>query len=216
MRDPMHRKQRILSYVSAVLLLMSVANQSAADTGESLPMILANNSGDAETWLPDFSFAGYRNGNEPLPVSAGTVVDVDQYGAVANDHDDDTRAILAALEKAHSIEGPVIVRFSAGRYRVTGVLKIEQSNIVLQGKGSGIGGTTLWFPRPLNQLDKSSSLDELRKYLVDLDKRQREPDRNLDEYFSEYSWSGGFIWIQKARYPRKPLTSLSSTRKSKR
>ncbi|MFK7888523.1 MAG: hypothetical protein AB8G16_16800, partial [Gammaproteobacteria bacterium] len=42
-----------------------------------------------------------------------------------------------------------------------------------------------------------TSLDELRKYIVDLNKRQREPNKNLDEYFSEYSWSGGFVWIQK-------------------
>jgi hypothetical protein len=49
----------------------------------------------------------------------------------------------------------------------------------------------------LNQVDKSTSLDELRKYIVQLDKRQKEPDLNLNEYFSEYSWSGGFIWIQK-------------------
>ena len=46
-------------------------------------------------------------------------------------------------------------------------------------------------------VDRSASLDELREYLVKLDKRQVEPDKNLNDYFSEYSWSGGFIWIQK-------------------
>ena len=163
----------------------------------SLPNILSQQTSGTERFLPDFSYAGYRNGAEELPVASGELILVEEFGAVANDEADDTRAIKAAIAKANETSGPVIVRFGAGRYRITEVLKIERSNIVLQGQGSGPGGTTLFFPRPLNQVDKSTSLDELRKYIVDLDKRQREPDKNLDEYFSEYSWSGGFLWIQK-------------------
>ena len=128
---------------------------------------------------------------------SGQVIEVDEFGAQADDEADDTKAVLTAIAEAHDTSGPVIIRFGAGRYQITEVLKIERSNITLQGQGSGPGGTTLWFPRPLGQVDKSTSLDELRKYIVDLDKRQREPENNLDEYFSEYSWSGGYIWIQK-------------------
>ena len=164
---------------------------------DAFPEILSQATVGNGDYLPDFSYAGYRNGAETLPQASGKVIRVDEFGAKANDGVDDTKAIIAAIAAANDTSGPVIVRFGPGRYRVTDVLKIERSDIVLQGQGSGPGGSTLWFPRPLNQVDNSTSLDELRKYLVDLDKRQREPDKNLDDYFSEYSWSGGFIWIQK-------------------
>ena len=183
--------------LGALIVIAIACTASVHAEDQVLPKILSENTPGAENFLPDFSYAGYRNGMAELPVPSGTVILVDDFGATANDESDDTKAVLAALEKAHDTKGPVIVRFGPGRYRITEVLKIERSNIVMQGQGSGVGGTTLWFPRPLNQVDKSASLDELRKYLVDLDKRQREPDKNLDEFFSEYSWSGGFIWIQK-------------------
>ncbi len=150
-----------------------------------------------ENFLPDFSFAGFANGLLEIPAASGTVVLVDEHGGSANDDVDDTKAVLAAVKHAITIDGPVIIRFSAGEYRISEVVRIERSDLVLQGAGSGPGGTRLHFPRPLNQIDKSTSLDELRKYLVQLDKRQVEPDKNLNDYFSEYSWSGGFIWIQK-------------------
>ena len=150
-----------------------------------------------DNYLPDFSFAGYGNGLPALPEASGTVVRVDDFGASADDGIDDTKAVLAAISHANDVAGPVIVRFSAGRYIVSEVLKIERSDFVLQGAGSGTGGTTLHFPRPLKLVDSSTSLDELRQYLVRLDKREVDPDRNLDDYFSEYSWSGGFIWIQR-------------------
>ncbi|MDJ0656772.1 MAG: glycosyl hydrolase family 28-related protein [Xanthomonadales bacterium] len=148
-------------------------------------------------YLPDFSYAGYANGNRAIPEAKGTVVEVAAFGAEADDGKDDTQAVQAAIAHANSVKGPVIVRFGAGSYRISGVLKIERSDFVLQGAGSGEGGTLLYFPRPLNQVDKSKSLDELRQYIVKLDKRQKEPEMNIDEYFSEYSWSGGFIWVQK-------------------
>ena len=90
---------------------------------------------------------------------------------------------------------PVIVRFEQAPTE-SSVLKITRSNFVLQGQGAGEQGTRLHFPRPLKHIDKSKALDELRAYRK-LDKRQIEPDSNIDEYFSEYSWSGGFIWVQK-------------------
>ena len=170
-----------------------VAGQSKGELPEllSIETIVRNN------YLPDFSFAGYKNGLFAIPEASGTLVKVDDFGASANDEIDDTKAVLAAISHANDVAGPVIVQFSVGRYVISEVLKIERSDFVLQGAGSGSGGTLLHFPRPLNQVDRSTSLDELRQYLVKLDKRQIEPDKNLDDYFSEYSWSGGFIWIQK-------------------
>ena len=178
-----------------ILLLLAVASSGFAN---ELPVILDSASGSETPYLPDFSYAGYKNGAADIPGATGTVVKVDDFGAIAGDGKDDSKAVLEALSHAHSLAGPVVVRFGPGRYRISEVLKIGRSDFVLQGSGSGKGGTTLHFPRPLNQVDDSSSLDELREYIVKLDKRQKEPNLNLDEYFSEYSWSGGFIWIQKA------------------
>jgi len=187
----------ILSPIAISFLWGSPTFAGTDSIPERIPEILSNGTTANQRYLPDFSYAGYRNGTEKLPQPSGKVIRVDDHGARADDDVDDTKAVRSAIAKANETRGPVIVRFGAGRYEITGVLKIERSDIVLQGHGSGPGGTTLWFPRPLNQVDKGKSLDELRKYIVDLDKRQREPERNLDEYFSEYSWSGGFIWIQK-------------------
>lgn len=167
------------------------------DESRTLLHILQIDSNAKEHYLPDFSFAGYANGLKKIPVADGVIVHVDDHGAIPNDGKDDSKAVLAAIAHANSIAESVVVRFDAGRYRLSEVLRVERSNIVLQGAGSGENGTTLFFLRPLNQVDHSKSLDELRKYLVDLDKRQVEPANNLDDYFSEYSWSGGFIWVQK-------------------
>ena len=183
--------------IGVAIFLLCPSILVANPAGTELPAILSIETIRQESYLPDFSFAGYENGLGTVPQATGTVVSVDDFGAAADDGIDDTKAILAAVAKATDVAGPVIVRFSAGRYRISEVVKIERSDFVMQGAGAGPGGTLLHFPRPLKQVDRSPSLDELREYLVKLDKRQVEPDKNLDEYFSEYSWSGGFIWIQK-------------------
>ena len=187
----------LFSTLGLIILFSCPPVLVAGQSRGKLPALLSQETISRDNYLPDFSFAGYGNGLSAIPEASGTLVRVDDFGAAANDGIDDTKAVLAAISHAHDIAGPVIVRFSAGRYIVSEILRIERSDFVLQGAGSGSGGTLLHFPRPLNQVDRSTSLNELRRYLVQLDKRQVEPDRNLDDYFSEYSWSGGFIWIQK-------------------
>lgn len=186
-----------IAIVSAAILTQSSAVVADQGGNGDLPALLSLATIMQENYLPDFSFAGYSNGAVDIPIATGSIIEVDDFGAVPSDGKDDTKAILAAVAHAHAQHQPVVVRFSAGRYRITEILKIERSDFVLQGAGSGEGGTVLHFPRPLKQIDNSASLDELRQYIVDLDKRQKQKDLNLDEYYSEYSWSGGFIWIQK-------------------
>ena len=150
----------------------------------------------SEVYIPDFSYSGYKNGVEEPPTADGTIIEVAKFGATPNDNQDDSAAIQRAFDAANKIEKPVIIRFESGTYRITTVLKINRSDFVLQGQGAGTMGTELHFPRPLRHVDRSTALDELRSYIRRLDKRQKEPNLNVDEYFSEYSWSGGFIWVQ--------------------
>ena len=147
--------------------------------------------------LPDFSYAGYEFGLGTIPTSSDEVINASDYGVIADDGLDDSAAMLQALEAAHSAEGSVTLKLPKGRIVVSEILPITRSNIVLRGTGSGADGSEIHFPRPLSDIDKSSRLDELRTYLKKYEKRQREPVRNIDELFSEYSWTGGFIWIQK-------------------
>ena len=191
-------KKRFLRTLIGLTTAMLAASVVMAGGRDELPAILADETTGLAHFLPDFSYAGYENGARAVPAAAGKLVRVADHGAKPDDRIDDSKAILAALDAANRIEGPVRIRFDAGRYRITEVLRIERSNIVLQGAGSGAGGTVLEFPLPLAQVDTGKSLDELRQYIRDLDKRQVEPDANIDSYFSEFSWSGGFIWVQKS------------------
>ena len=182
---------------NSLTLASTLLVSSTIALGDTVPDILSSPKTAADTYLPDFSYAGFENGLSALPVASGVVIDVGEYGAVADDDIDDSDAILAAVDAANNTDGAVVIRFSPGRYRITEVVRIQRGDIVLQGAGSGPGGTVLTFPRPLAQVDTGTSLDELREYLRKLDKRQVEPDVNIDSYFSEYSWSSGFIWVQK-------------------
>lgn len=99
--------------------------------------------------LPDFSFAGYRAGQENIP-SPPEVANVRTFGAVGNGVTDDTQAFLNAIASASN--GAVVV--PAGRYKITQVLKITKPNVVLRGAGSG--STTLLFPKSLTEVLGSS------------------------------------------------------------
>ena len=159
--------------------------------------ILSNQDVMSEHYLPDYSYAGYNNGVGEIPLLEGRVIDVTKYGVIADDDIDDSKALQKALEAAHKARGPVIVKFPQGKILISEILRINRSNIVLRGSGSGKNGTNLHFPRPLQMVDDKGYFEEIREYLVKYDKRQREKSKNIDVLFSEYSWTGGFIWVQK-------------------
>ncbi len=181
---------------AACLAIMAmVPGTASADEHSKMPAILSDKAVMSEVVLPDFSYAGYEYGQAEIPhVSA--VIDVADYGAVPNDNRDDSAALIAAIAAASEHEGPVRVQLGKGRYQLTEILWITSSDIVLAGMGMGEGGTEIYMPRPLNQIDDGGALDEVREYMVVNEKIVKNEALNLDRLFSEYSWSGGFIWVR--------------------
>ncbi|WP_421876660.1 hypothetical protein [Marinoscillum sp.] len=185
-----------------------------------LPKVLS----DESVYLPDFSYAGYHNGERALPEPVGRVLQAIDFGVVSNDGLDDSQALLEVMRKAHEMKEAVVVQLPAGKIILSEIIYIERSNLVLRGAGSGTGGTEIFVPRPMSYFDDPPALAELREYLVALDKRQREKENNIDLPFSQYAWSGGVIWTRKAGVRTKaylekydqPPSILASLERGKR
>ncbi|WP_405208459.1 hypothetical protein [Aquimarina sp. LLG6339-5] len=155
---------------------------------------LVNNKGP---YIPNYSYAGYQFGEKDIKVSDNiTVLNATDFGVVADDEKDDSKALLRVFEKAHQIKGPVLIQLPAGRIILSEVLYFEKSNIILNGQGVGNNGTEFFCPRPMLYLKDPEDLKELREYLVKLDKIQKEEDKNIFLPFSQYSWSGGMFWTR--------------------
>jgi hypothetical protein len=180
-----------------ISVMVDVAGTSAvlAQTTVQAPAILSVKASAAQPVLPDYSYAGYGFGVSQIPSDAGTVINVADHGVVPNDGKDDAKAVLKALAAAEKMTGRVTIRFPKGRIQIGEIIPIERSELVLDGAGEGADGTELYFPRPLMIVDKSNRQAELREYLKREDKYQREPDQNINFLFTEYSWSGGFLFI---------------------
>ncbi|MEV7187744.1 hypothetical protein [Kitasatospora sp. NPDC093102] len=92
--------------------------------------------------IPDFSYAGYANGDRPLPtVKAATTLGPNPSG-------DDTDRIQQALDQVAARPlGPDgfrgAVELKAGTYRIGKPLTLNASGVVLRGAGSGADGTRL-------------------------------------------------------------------------
>lgn len=65
---------------------------------------------------------------------------VADFGAAGDGVKDDTAAIRAAIAEASKSGG--VVQLDRGKYRITGSLKIEANDVVLQGQGRGT--STIW------------------------------------------------------------------------
>ncbi len=88
--------------------------------------------------LIDHSYAGYKNGEESIPVATGIIYDVTDYGAVPNDNESDTQAIRDTLSAASS-NG--IVFFPPGQYDI--LLNGESISKFIIGRSGGPGNITI-------------------------------------------------------------------------
>ena len=144
---------------------------------------------NGESWqpggrLPDFSFAGYRFGEAPLPkVRAAT--DVCQHGAIGDGKTDCTQAFVKAIEATDV--GAITI--PPGRYVIRDIIYLKKPCIVL--RGAGPEKTVILCPRTLE------------------DVRPNMGATSSGEPTSNYSWSGGFFWVQ-GKFVSKSSTSITS------
>lgn len=129
--------------------------------------------------LPDFSFAGYHFGEDPLP-TVPVAANVRDFGAKGDGTHDDTQAFQDAIASTSS--GAILI--PPGRYVITDILWIRKPNLVL--RGAGAGQTTLVCPKPLEHIAPNSGATT-----------EGRPTSN-------YSWSGGIIWVRGSRETRDP------------
>lgn len=86
---------------------------------------------EAGRTLQDFSYAGFRYGENPDP---GLVNPMEVVGADPSGNTDSTSAIQMSLDAA-VFKGGAIVHLPAGLYRIDGELTVTGSNVILQGDG---------------------------------------------------------------------------------
>ncbi len=135
--------------------------------------------------FPDFSYAGYHQGDVPLPQLKAEVSVLD-FGAKGDGKTDSTEAFKHALKEA---AGKVIA-VPKGTYILSDRLKIDLSNTVLLGAGAG--ETFLNFTR---------SLEEIEPRLT----------RNGGgTKTTAWSWSGGLISVGSSA--RKPSAEVGVTK----
>ena len=203
------------------LTFLMLSGHISVCKGQALPDILKTNSEEDSHYLPDYSYAGYHNGQTEPPVDIGKRVDALDYGVVPNDGLDDSKALILAIEEASKFDGKVTLQLPPGRIILSEILYLERSNFVIRGSGTGDNGTELYFPRPLMYSKDPVELKELREYLIEFDKRQLEKENNIDLPFSQYAWAGGYFWtkapntrvksyLSKYDKPYKVLANITS------
>ena len=90
--------------------------------------------------IPDFSYAGYKNGAVPIP----TIAVVDSVSPIAGDNKSNIQNAINRVASrsldANGFRGALLMK--AGKYRVSGTLLLNASGVVLRGVGEGSDSTT--------------------------------------------------------------------------
>src|SRR5688572_9584324 len=95
---------------------------------------------ESDRLIQDFSYAGYRRGEVPIPGVQGTIFDATRFGADPSGAADSTVAIQNAINAAAAAGGGVVY-LAAGVFRVSPqgsnnhALRIASNNIILRGAG---------------------------------------------------------------------------------
>lgn len=131
--------------------------------------------------LPDFSFAGYRNGDSDIP-TLPVVTDVRKHGARGDGVSDDTAAFQRAIDATP--RGAILV--PAGRYVLTDVVTISRSGLVLRGEGPD--RTVLVCPK---------SFTQIRGQVI------------VDGFKSKWAFTGGFVTL-RGRAASSPIAKVTA------
>lgn len=193
----------------AIILSGSLSDPTYPDS-DWTPTILSDAKA-GKIFLPDFSYAGYHHGEEPLPDKdiGRRLLNVTDYGAVGDDSEDDTLAIRNAILQAKTYNEPVTLQFPCGRFEINEILFVQSDNIIICGAGSGPNGTVIEITRPMKEMQKPSHILKMQQEIIDNGSKT-----NHGDYYSPFSWIGGVIWIDVAESVRAyPLASAVSSSK---
>ena len=170
---------------------VKVAATRASNTA-AVPALSALWGERGEKWaaggrLPDFSRAGYHEGEAPIP-DVPQVANVKDFGAMGDGVADDTKAFNAAI--AATSRGAIFV--PPGRYVITDYIRIQKSGVVL--RGAGPDKSVLWFPRGLDEIHPKVGLT------------------STGSPASGYSFDGAFVGLQ-GDYQAKAVAKITAVAK---
>ena len=142
-KDLLMNIQRVIGIT--VLLLLLVVGCGELWRSTLYPEDWTPAHADAEgRFLHDFSYAGYKNGDEPIPTVTGPEFSVVSHGADPLGKKDSTGAIQRTIDLAVDSGGGVVF-FPAGLYRCDGTLEVSGSGVVL--RGAGPASSRLYFTK---------------------------------------------------------------------
>jgi len=152
-------KQTNTSMRNAILLFcILISTNCTAQTSAIWNNFEKSNATGTEPILPDFSYAGYKYSEVPIPVVDYKIFDVTDFGAIAGDNLSDKNAIKKAVAAATEY-GEGIIFFPSGKYYVNtetddqSIIKIQASKIVFRGEGTIGNGAVLFFEKDLPPAD---------------------------------------------------------------
>lgn len=126
--------------ISATLSAQSTWQSSIVNFGANGKLKYVADAG--QNRVIDFSYAGYKNSNEPIPVINKIVATLSPILG------DNTAAINNAIQAAATIvpnaEGfRGVIMLNAGYYEIKGTILLNVSGLILRGAGSDTSGTVL-------------------------------------------------------------------------
>jgi len=166
--------RRVPVLAAAVLAFAGAGPRTPAAEQASQLWGVSGEHWSPQSRLPDFSFAGYRRGEETFRIPQESI-SVAAFGAKGDGRTDDT----AAFKQAIAAGAGKVILVPPGRFVLSDTLEIRSSNLVLRGAGSG--KTVLLFTRSLEDL------------------RPRSTRLNGEKTTSQWSWGGGLIMIGTPR-----------------
>ncbi|HKL23031.1 MAG TPA: glycosyl hydrolase family 28-related protein, partial [Tichowtungia sp.] len=110
---------------------------------------------DGEAWNPthsvlrDFTDVGYRGGAVPIPGTNDwtNAVSVLDYGAIPDDHIDDSDAFIAAISNCPNYSAVLVPK---GRYLITKIIRPQRDHFVLRGED--MYESILFFPKYTSEI----------------------------------------------------------------